>query len=107
MTPTPLTRPQRERVAEDLLRVLDDIGAVSPAVPWTEWAPQHYDATSASIRSADLDDVVRVITTMVLRDRVTDGSLDAVLANGSFARAVDRLIAPSSDGLSWRAAGGW
>lgn len=92
LTPMPLTRPQRERAVAHTVRALYDMGAVSGQVDWPEWAPEHFDETLASLATADLDDVVALITTAVRQDRVVDGALDAALANGSFTRVIDRLL---------------
>ena len=75
------------------MRALQDIGAVTRVSEPDGWGPEQHRAALAAIGSAGLDDVVRVLRSMTWRGAIEMGSFDEAVANGSFTKVVDRLLA--------------
>ena len=72
------------------------LGWVDPQVPWIEWANTEEGQrllTPEGIATATVEDLTRVMTTVIRQDRFVEGSLDARNRDGYLTAVLRRIRA--------------
>lgn len=88
-----LAWPLYESTVNDTIRLLYDLSIVGPR-DWVRWRRTQGDRAEdpRRIASADLDDTLHLLTSIVRGERFADGTIAAAIESGVLLLALDRLL---------------